>query len=335
MNHIADWNSMQANTIDDDMRDRDELSEAGRQIGNLAQDFADLANAPELAQRVLTEYPVGARFLFSGRSLRNTDFSGHNLSGVDFRGSDLSGCRFDDALIYGADFTLACVSRDALKRARDWNDHARDERRSSLPPRAAFTRLPGERFSLSPRLPEVTVLDPALADRMAPDGDDTARQEIAYLTAGRLAIAITPFSGVEMADLLGGSRAETGRQWGAMNGHQARRLLDRLNDSGVLPQGWVAALPSADLFEAILKDRPRPAAGVALGTTVVQHSALCLGRPGAHGPQPEDVAASDADRLQAIGFATRASHRMGAPDRAPVAAAWLRPVFLIPPTGSL
>lgn len=268
--------------------------------------------------------PEVAAMLFTGVNIRNVDLRGSDLQRIDFRGSDLSGSRFDGARICGARFEMAKVARDALRGAADWDDYIADW--EPIPPeeQVAFRRLALERFSVSPLLPEFTLLPADLeTDRFALPVD-----EARSLEAGRLAVSL------RCIDAAGWSRvvepyaphlspAPVSFPW-----HAARTFLlavERRGSAVGLPVGVKLALPSAGLALALANCGSSGSAEAARSTdTDLDVSALGIAEEGL-----EYVHIGGADEIGAIGFEdaldrqeSRLEIKPSTPDRA-----LLRPVM--------
>lgn len=61
-------------------------------------------------------------------NLSGVDFSSEDIRSYNFEGASLHQCKFDNALVAGANFTHAIVSRSQLRRAADWNTFQKNRR---------------------------------------------------------------------------------------------------------------------------------------------------------------------------------------------------------------
>ena len=276
----------------------DSTEEGRRKLGALLDTFhRNLAldtNRPFKIRQVHEESPALAQFLFSGRDLRKTSFRNEDLRGMDFRGSDLGGCDFTGALIEGAGFDLAKVSRAALRRASDWDAHVRSWRRST--PRLAFPFFPGDRFSLAPHLPELTIVAPDVA---SVPGSDLTEEEIKALSEGRLAIAIQCLSYREWAAVHENPAANQGDAMRHFTLFQARRYFDAFQPSLLLDSRPSTAtslsrleavrFPSAGLLDRLarLYAASPDKAPVDEDATDIDLAALGVGRSPDGFPRPE------------------------------------------------
>lgn len=242
------------------------------------------ANRKVVFAEIRDRYPDLAEALFRGRDIRMTDFRNGDLSFIDFRGSDLTGCEFANATIRGARFEFAKVSRDVLSRAQDWDAYSRgwqpvpvSRQGEPLDP-VFFLRKPGERFGLSPHLPELVTLD----HDMVGLADTPTREESVLLARGQLAIAVRPVTNAEFAYALG--------EEGLLRPDASRNVREIYSIStylaGVnrdparfgLPPGSQAFLPSQGLMYALAcQGNCAPATGLAETATDVTGRDLAVG----------------------------------------------------------
>lgn len=209
-------------------------------------------NNPVSFAQVRDQYPDLARFMFTGRDLRRTILRDADLCHLDFRDSDLSGSKFDGARILGARFERAKLSREALRKASDWTAYMRSWAPEDGPVHApSRVRCPGERFSLSPHLPEMMLVPPEVI------AADLLPVEKQALRAGRLAIAIKPLTEHEFQKVNGGpgqNAAQTRVTARHLNEPRTycSELTEKTGHQFGLPPGTSVRLPGIGLCEALI-----------------------------------------------------------------------------------
>lgn len=221
----------------------DALEAAMKRAGNEQFSFA----------QVRDQNPDLARLMFTGRDLRRTILRDADLCHLDFRDSDLSGSKFDGARILGARFERAKVSRAALRKASDWTAYLRGWAPEDGPVHGpSRVRCPGERFSLSPHLPEMMLVPPEVITA------DLLPVEKQALRAGRLAIAIRPLTEHEFQKVNRGpgqNAAQTGATARHLNEPQTycSELTEKVGHQFGLPPGTSVRLPGIGLCEALIR----------------------------------------------------------------------------------
>lgn len=243
----------------DEVERRERLLAALREVRQLSAGN----NRPVSFADIRDRYPEVAGMLFSGRSLRRVDFTGADLRNIDFRGTDLSGCSFRGASISGARFEYAKVARDALKTAADWTTY-RDAWSAEIqddaqrrPQHVFYSRQPGERFSVSPILPELLIVSPGdLAEpySIAPDQMDQIRSR-------RLAIAVKCLTNWEMLRVTAPDRppedgeSRTRTAWPVYSAQDYCRTIRDAPMTFGLSEDGRAALPCDGLLRALSRAR--------------------------------------------------------------------------------
>lgn len=290
------------------------------------------SNAEIPFSQVRDDYPELAQVLFSGRDLRQTNLQSVDLRGIDFRGSDLSGCQFSNARIAGARFERAKVARAALRQAADWaiyrmswepaaDDAARGD------PASDFFPGPGERFSLSPLLPEMIIIEPGIIS----DPDELDSRERAALQGGRLALAVHGVTDREMVELIVPDRQDLASEETAFRpGYAAlsycRQLTARARAYG-LPQSTEVCIPSYRLLHALREfDSRDPGVGSKDFATDLSVADLRLGRGGSEFSQAADGGGL---RLFVADPTPGRKARPRPPSRAGDSYALIRPLFLL------
>ncbi len=277
------------------------------------------------------EYPEIAAALFRGRNICKTDFAGKDIAFIDFRGSDLSGCDFAGARIQGARFEFARVSRDKLRHAQDWDVYCRrwdprpTNREGDLLSPVQFSRLAGERFSLSPHLPELVMLNNA----MLGDGTQPTAEEETALVRGRLAIALRPLTNAEISRALGTQVEPDGHRnlRGSYTVHAYIAGINRDPTSFGLPDGSRACLPSIGLLRT-LAQTGIPNCTLAADATTIAPADLAIGCNGREFVRYVDSAEQGGAERSGVLFVRRA----GSPEFTAELAnheALLRPIFLL------
>ena len=251
-------------------------------LDELRKRLRGAANAGLGIAQVREEYPELTGFLFSGRDMRNVDFRNTDLRDLDLRGSDLSGANFSDARIAGAHLEYCKVSRYALMQAQDWDDYhdnwaPHQDEKNGRP--SGFTRSPGERFSFSPLLPEVILLD---GSKLSSDHRiDEAEAEA--LASGRLAIAVNTLTNREI--IAPTQHASSNDDRTAHPLYTATSYCTQLTHRGTefgLPVGTRVRIPSFGLFCCIAHAPPAASVPPATGfETDLSPRALNLGTGGA------------------------------------------------------
>ena len=314
--------------------------EAQAQIARLREESPEFSEQTTLFRKIADTFPIAALYLFSGRSLVNTDLRNCNLTGIDFRGSDLAGCVWDNAQIYGAQFALARVSRPALRKARDWSDHMRASREQCPPPRRPFSRLPGERFSLASHLPEMILLSAHLVPQHAANPgperrlDGLWQEERKALLEGRLCIAIKPISMGEFEAVKAAPISEK-LQLATLNSWQARLFIDNVNAEGVIPEGWVARIPSVTLLSILAKSALHEKMAHKADDTLLAPADLEIAEPKEGHPSPEFALDPVTEQMNTVSFPTNADRKAGNLNQGGAGSSFLRPVFFMPSGGSL
>jgi hypothetical protein len=226
-----------------------------RELTEIRQKFAHRGNVSRGFAHVRDNYPEAATILFCGRDLRFTDLKNADLRDIDFRGADLSGCDFTNARIVGARFELAKVSRDALRKAQDWQAFLENwEPPDPIAP-VRFRRDPGERFGVAPFLPELVILP---HDLLARDGSGGAvlRKEVQLsLATGRLAVAIRCVTAAEWSRVVDAGKAGTHRDQPiplrSFAANTYCSALTRKAQQFGLPRGTRVALADFGLFHLL------------------------------------------------------------------------------------
>lgn len=303
-------------------------------IERLEKQLHTTHNRPLSFEAIRDEFGDVAAIIFRGRNLRKVDLRREDLSFIDFRGSDLSGCDFAGASIRGARFEFTKVSREALRLANDWSDFctrwqpiAIDREGRRLDP-VCFTRRAAERFSLSPHLPELVLLDPTIAASC----EGLTEVERDFLATNRMAIALQPVTNAEFAMAVGIGGEQRGD-----NGRNPRERFSvvaylkgvnsRLEDFG-LPEGTRVCLPSP----ALLFGLASASAGLAVepGFNLRTDIALADFQIGRKGPEFIEIAGlggqiGEIGRVEASEPDWRPAMALSIVDRH----ALLRPVFFL------
>lgn len=289
-----------------DISARDEESEASRlklmgEIRALQTKMRNTNRKSGFAE-IRDEHPDIAKALFRGRDIRMTDLGGSDIAFIDFRGSDLSGCEFAGATIQGARFEFAKVSRDKLREAQDWQTYCSrweaeptDRQGERLDP-VYFLRGPGDRFSLSPHLPELVMLDHEMLGSVVA----LTAEEDSGLAAGRLAIALQPVTNAEFSYAIGTEglfSPDSGRNPREM--HSVGSYLAGLNLSPAqfgLPAGTRACLPSDGLMFALAQwGACAREPGLTAGATELTPGDLAVGCTGREFVQLRDASGETAE----------------------------------------
>jgi hypothetical protein len=278
---------------------------------------------------ILNEFPDIAEILFRGRDIRKTDLSREDIAYIDFRGSDLSGCNFDGARINGARFEMAKLSRDSLRRAQDWSSY-----KASWKPEPTdcnghpmdavhFVRRPGERFGLSPHLPELVMLNFAMlgpSSQLLPEEADA-------ISRGQLAIALRPVTNAEFSATI--NMDQVGDETRSPRGpYTVQPYLSSINldpERFGLSAQSSARLPSRQLMSSLAL-QCQPTSNLSPEATDISADDLGVGRSG-----PEFVTLEDGADPK-IGVISR---QPGSPSGLDVTAeigdrfAHLRPIFVL------
>ncbi|MDB5552841.1 MAG: hypothetical protein JWL86_2825 [Rhizobium sp.] len=222
----------------------------------IREEFARRPNHDGGFAYVRDSFPEAAKILYCGRDLRFTDLKNADLRNIDFRGANLTGCDFSNALIDGARFELAKVSRDALAKAGDWRVHLQNWLPADPAAPVRFRREPGERFGFSPLLPELVILPSDLLVEAAEGGaaPQLSDEERQFLSTGRLAIAVGCVTKAEWASVIAPENAVVDRDPILLRSYAANAYCGEVTKKAQqfgLPRGTRIALPGFNLFHRI------------------------------------------------------------------------------------
>jgi hypothetical protein len=286
----------------------DRLVEIMRNSSNREIELADLHD----------QDPDATNLLFSGADIKNVDFDDKDVRRIDFRGSDLSGSTFRGSRILGCRFEMAKVARDALRRASDWQDYVDNWEPLPFREQLSCERLPLERFSVSPLLPEFAILP----NDGSIDAESLPQKEARSLSTGGLAVSLTCISQAQFARILDGATgAGSSDEPIAVKWHSANTYLlgsNRMGPSIGLPRGASLSIPSAQLAFQLAKQLPDRKSEADITADIVL-SAFAVAREGhefasKYGSDYESVSVFFDDVVHRKNGALEISH--GVPDNA-------------------